>query len=98
MIGPMLIEALLVLLFAWVYLTMNFGRHKDTAVPGIVLGLTLLAMAFAGGLFNPAVALASMVCCIIKEGAFVLMTGVVTYVAGPLLGAFGASFMYDYFK
>jgi aquaporin Z len=98
MVGPMVIEALFVVLFAWVYLTMNFGKHKDTAVPGLVLGLTLLAMAFAGGLFNPAVALASMVCSVIKEGMFGTMPGVVTYVAGPLLGAFGASFMYDYFK
>lgn len=100
-LAPMATEALLVLLFAWVYLTMNLmTRYKDTAIPGVVLGLTLLAIAFAGGLFNPAVAIASIVCSVIREGSLnaIAMGSVVVYIVGPLLGAFGASFMFDYFK
>jgi len=98
--GPMAIEVLLVLLFAWVYLAMNvMNRYKDTAVPGIVIGLTLLAIATAGGIFNPAVALASMVCGALKAGGSAIgINGILVYIVGPLLGAFGASCMFDYFK
>lgn len=101
-IGSMALEGLLVLLFAWVYLAMNvMNRYKDTAIPGIVLGLTLLAIASGewGGLFNPAVAVASMICSVWKEGTVAVnINTVVVYVGGPLLGAFGASCMFDYFK
>ena len=100
-LAPMAIEGLLVLLFAWVYLAMNLmNRYKDTAVPGIVLGLTLLAIASTEwGLFNPAVACASMVCSAFKEGGAALsMSNIMVYIVGPLLGAFGASMMFNYFK
>lgn len=96
--GQMMNEALWVLLFAWLYLTMNFGRHKDTAVPGIVLGFTLSAIAFSGGLFNPAVAIASMACSFVKEGSCGGMATVAVYIVGPMLGALAASLMFDYFK
>lgn len=99
--GPMIIEVLLVLLFAWVYLAMNImNRYKDTAIAGIVLGLTLLAIATAGGIFNPAVALATIICSALREGgpAIELMNNTIVYIVGPLLGAFGASVMFDYFR
>ncbi len=97
---PMVMEALFVLLFAWVYLTMNLmNRYKDTAMPGLVLGLTLCVIAMAGGLFNPAVALASMVCNAIKDGGAAIGFGsVIVYIVGPMIGALGASYMFDYFK
>lgn len=96
--APMVIEGMFVLLFAWVYLTMNLmSRYKDTAIPGIVLGLTLLAIAFAQGIYNPAVAIASIACSVVNGGA-VGMESIMIYIAGPLLGAFGASFMFDYFR
>lgn len=97
--APMSIEALLILVFAWVYLTMNFmARYRDTVIPGVAIGLTLLAIASSGGLFNPAVAVASIVCNLVKEGQFNTVGSVIVYIVGPLLGAFGASFMFDYFK
>lgn len=98
-ISPMAIEALLTLVFAWVYLTMNLiNRYKDTTVPGIILGLTLLAIATTGGLFNPAVACASIICDVVK-GSIATSTGsIIVYIAGPTLGAFLASFLFDYFK
>jgi len=97
--GPMMIEALMVLVLCWVYLMMNVSnRYKDTAIAGIVLGLTLMAIASAGSLFNPAVAIASLLCNFIKEGSFGDMTSVLVYIAGPLLGAFASSFIYNYFK
>jgi aquaporin Z len=97
--GPMAIEALLTLVLCWVYLAMNLmSRYKDTAIPGIVLGLTLLAIASAGGLFNPAVAIASIVCGAVKEGTMGGMGSVLIYIAGPLLGAFGASLLFNHFR
>lgn len=97
---PMAIEALFVLLFAWVYLTMNLmNRYKDTAVPGVVLGLTLCAIALAGGLFNPAVAFASILCNAVRDGgSAVAMGSVIVYIVGPMVGALAASCMFDYFK
>lgn len=97
--GPLAIEALLVLVLCWVYLTMNIGsRYKDTAIPGIVIGLTLMAIVSAGSLFNPAVAIASIGCSLIKEGVSPEMSSILVYIVGPLLGAFGASHIFDYFK
>jgi aquaporin Z len=100
MFGPMAIEALLVLVLCWVYLTMNVSnRYKDTAIAGFVIGLTLMAIVSAGSLFNPAVAIASIICNVIKDGgAFGGMSSVVVYIAGPLLGGFAASYMFDYFR
>ena len=97
---PMAIEALCVLLFAWVYLAMNLmNRYKDTAVPGLILGLTLCAIITFGGLFNPAVALASMLCNAMKDGESVFgMASVIVYIVGPMVGAFGASYIFNYFK
>jgi len=67
--GPMAIEALLVLVLCWIYLIMNFdNRYRDSAVSGIVIGLTLMSIAFAASLFNPAVAIASIGCNLIKDG------------------------------
>jgi aquaporin Z len=100
MFGPMAIEALLVLVLCWVYLTMNVSnRYKDTAIAGFVIGLTLMAIVSAGSLFNPAVAIASIACNLIKDGgAFGGMSSVIVYIAGPLLGGFAASYMFDYFR
>lgn len=99
-LGSMVLEGLLMVIFAWVYLTMNLmDRYKATAIPGVVLGLTLLAIATTGGLFNPAVAVASFVCSIGKQGPSAIEMGsIFIYIVGPLLGAFGASMLFDYFK
>jgi aquaporin Z len=99
LLAPMSIEALLMVVFCWVYLTMNFGhRYKDTVVPGMVIGLTLMAIVSAGSLFNPAVAIASMACNIVRNGVIIDIASIVVYIVGPLLGGFGASMLFDYFK
>ncbi len=93
-LAPAMIEVLFVLVFCWVYLTMNMSaRYKDTAIPGIVLGLTLLAIIPAQGIFNPAVAVASYAYTMIGD-----INTALVYIGGPLLGALGASFMFDYFR
>jgi aquaporin Z len=98
-IGPMVIEALLVNVLCWVYLTMNFtNRYRESTIPGIVIGLTLMAIVAAGGIFNPAVAIASTVSSLIREGSIGEMGSILVYIVGPLLGAVGASFKFGYFK
>ena len=97
--GPIAIEALLVFVLCWVYLTMNVSnRYKDTAIAGIVIGLTLMAIVSAGSLFNPAVAIASIVCNALKDGMFSDSSSLIVYIGGPLIGALGASWIFDYFK
>lgn len=97
-VGPMALEGLLILVFCWVYLVMNFGRYKDTNIPGIVIGLTLMAIAAAGSLFNPAVAIASTACSLIRDGAMGEMGSILVYIVGPVIGATAASFLFGYFK
>ena len=97
--APMAMEALLVLVLGWVYLMMNVSnRYKDTAIAGIIIGLTLMAIVSAGSLFNPAVAIASMASSMIKDGMMGGLSSVMVYIVGPLLGGLGASFMFDYFR
>lgn len=96
---PMAIEALFVLVLCWVYMTMNFdNRYKNSVIPGIVIGLTLMAIVSANSLFNPAIAIASAACSLVKEGTCGGLASLVVYIAGPLLGGLAASFMFNYFK
>jgi aquaporin Z len=98
-VGPMAMEGLLVLVLCWVYLMMNCtNRYRDTVIQGIVIGLTLMALVSAGTLCNPAVAIASTLSNVIREGSVGEMGSILVYIVGPLLGAAGASFMFNYFK
>ena len=100
-VAPLVIEALFVNVLCWVYLMMNFSnRYKDSTIPGIVIGLTMMAIVSvsASGLFNPAVAIASMVSNMIREGSIGEMGSVLVYIVGPMLGAVAASFKFTYFR
>ena len=57
-----------------------------------------MAIVSAGSLFNPAVAIASMACNIVRNGVIIDIASIVVYIVGPLLGGFGASMLFDYFK
>jgi glycerol uptake facilitator-like aquaporin len=97
--GPFAVEALFVMVFCWVYLTMVVGgRYKATPIHGIVIGLTLMAIVFIGGIFNPAVAMAAVCCSVVKNGMIGDMAPMLIYVAGPLVGGAVAPFVYDYFN
>ena len=94
-----MVEALLVMVLVWVFLVMtSMTSYKGSAVGGVVVGLTLMSIAFIGGLFNPAVALGAMMCNMMKGGAFVGMNNALIYVGGPLVGGALASFVYPYFS
>src|SRR5207302_1887642 len=84
-IAAMTVEGLFVMLFCLICLTMLVSnRYKGTSLQGIVIGFTLTAIAFVGGLFNPAVAVGSIVCNALKVGIITDMTTIMVYIAGPL--------------
>lgn len=99
LIGPMAIEGLLTIVLCWVYLVMNYeNRYRNSMIPGFVIGMTLMAIVSAGSLFNPAVAIGSMACNMVKDGMFGGMATLLVYVVAPLIGGFAASFMFNYFR
>lgn len=95
-----LLEALLMALFALVMLTLV--SHKDfkghTALNGAVLGLSFAALLFFPGLFNPAVAAGAMICQVIVSGGSAIASDLaLVYVVAPLIGGAAAAFAYEYF-
>ncbi len=99
LIGPMMIEGLLTMVLCWVYLVMNYdNRYRNSVIQGFAIGLTLMAIVSAGSLFNPGVAIGSMVCNLAKDGMMGGMGSVMVYVVAPLIGGAAASFVYSYFK
>jgi len=93
------IEALFVMVLCWICLVMVVGQqYKTTALQGIVIGLTLMAIAFIGGLFNPAVAVGSLICNFVKNGIIADMAIVTVYIIGPLVGGVAASYLFNCFN
>jgi len=96
-IVALLIEGLLSFLFCYVFLiVINTAELRSSGLYGILIGGALMAVAFIRGLFNPAVALASLFL-----NAFMLpwpaVVAASVYVLGPVLGAYAASHAYNYF-
>jgi len=83
-----LMEGLLTMLYCLVWLTvLTTQRFKSTMLYGFATGLTLMAIVSIGGLFNPAIALATMICSISKEaGMFASGNNLIIYIVGPLVG------------
>jgi aquaporin Z len=99
MIGPMAIEGLLTLVLCWVYLVMNYdNRYRNSVIPGFAIGLTLMAIVSAGSLFNPGVAIGSMICNMAQGGMMGGMGSIMVYIIAPLIGGAAASFMFSYFR
>jgi aquaporin Z len=94
-----LLEGLLTIILCWACLTMIINhRYSSTSLQGIIIGLTLMTIAFIGGLFNPAVAIGSIVCNLMTTGIIPDMATLFIYIAGPLMGSLGASFLFNYFR
>ena len=94
-----LMEALLAMVLAWVFLTVtSIAKFKGSMLYGFSIGLTLMSISFVGGLFNPAVALAAMICSIMKNGAFGDMNTAFIYIGGPLAGGALSTFVFQYFN
>jgi len=96
-----LMEALLTALFCWVILTVTMlGRFKNHTIYGVAIGLTLMAIAFIGGLFNPAIAVASLICNLVAGNidSVPVFNLLVINVAGPLVGGALGALAFQYFN
>lgn len=92
-----LMEALLVMVLCWVFMTMTMmAKFKGSMLYGFAVGLTLMSIVFVGGLFNPAIALGAMICSIMKNGTFANLNSALIYIGGPLAGGALATFVYQY--
>lgn len=93
------IEALLTASFCMVALSMASSAMPGytPAVRGFAIGLSFIAIASIGGLFNPSIALAIFVIDIVKQGDFASFNNGITYLAGPMLGSAFAYFTHHYF-
>lgn len=92
-------EALLSFVLIFTILTVALlDRYKGQAIQGVIMGLTLIAVASIGGIFNPAIALTAMVINFIKDGAFIGLYPAVIYLVGPLLGGGLAAYAYGFFN
>jgi glycerol uptake facilitator-like aquaporin len=98
-VAAMTMEALLTAVLCWVCLTMGTTRmYSSTSLAGLVIGLTLVGIAFIGGLFNPAVAVGSFGCNLFKIGVLGDVATVIVYVAGPFFGSVLASLAFNSFN
>ena len=88
-------EALLTAVLCLSFLTFTGRKYKESPLNGFAIGLTLTAIATLG-LFNPAVALGSVVCQLIVGAAAMNQNMVLLYVGGPLAGAALSVFLYQY--
>lgn len=92
-------ELAMAFVFALVFLSL-IGQFREGHINGIAIGLTLAALASLGALFNPAVALGSVIIDAITGGGFdktgAWYLGV--FVVAPLVGGFLAAQAYDYFN
>jgi aquaporin Z len=95
--AAMAIEALFVLVLCWVVLVMLMSNnYKASSIHhGFIIGLTLTAIAFIGGLFNPAIAVGSIICNVIKVGTMADMPNIMVYVVAPLAGGLAASYLFN---
>ncbi len=91
-------EALLTVVLCLVFLTFTGKRYKESALGGLAIGLALTAIATIGGLFNPAVAIGSVVGKLATGGAAMCQDIVLLYIGGPLAGAALAVFLYQYLE
>lgn len=94
-------EAALTFVFCWVIVTLvvrTVDRQSAHYHMPVLVGFTLMTIAFVGGLFNPAVGLAAFISNIIKNGTFVEMNHLLIYVIAPLVGSVVAAYGYQYFN
>lgn len=90
-------ELCMALALCWVVLTMvATARYKGGIIAGMAIGMTVVAIAFFGGLYNPAIATASMCCSIIKGEAMFDMDKLLVFKVGPLLGGAIACHLFNY--
>jgi aquaporin Z len=92
------VEGGLTFVFCWVVATTALLPQVAYNHMPILAGLTLMMIAFIGGIFNPAVGCASFVMNAVKSQTMPDLSILWIFVAAPLLGAVIAAFAYHYFN
>ncbi len=81
-------EVLMTFVFCSVILVVaTTDTFKTHGLGGVVIGLTLTALAYYNGLYNPAIAFASLVGSLMAGDAAAMGTNLVAHIAGPLIAA-----------
>jgi len=91
------LETLLSFVLCYVAL-MFYGtdQYKGNQLSGAAIGLTLTALAFIGGMFNPGVAGGALLFSMLKTSSMGAMKGMYVYLFGPLAGGACACHMMNY--
>jgi aquaporin Z len=93
-----MMEALLTGLFCWAFLTATMtAALRSAGVYGLVCGFTLVAIGSIGGLFNPAVAMGSMLMSMAQGAGCMCHESMLVYLIAPFAGAILAAYAYPYF-
>jgi len=98
LLGAGTFELLLTMIFCLIFLIVTTcNKFKDGHVNGMVIGLTLTALATFPGIYNPALALGSMLSnWFAGSGAMPGLKEVGIYVGLPLVGAIIAAFKFKF--
>jgi aquaporin Z len=92
-------EALLTIVLVMTFLTVTqASKFNNNTIYGLAIGFALMAIAFFGGLFNPAVGLASIVCRLVHGGEMASWQALVVLIGGPLSGGAVSAYLYEYFN
>jgi aquaporin Z len=81
-------EILMTFVFCSVILVVaTTDRFRTSGLGGLVIGLTLSAVAYFNGLYNPAIGFSSVVSGLIAHDGAAVSTNLIAHVAGPLIAA-----------
>lgn len=90
-------EVLMTFVFCSVILVVaTTDRFKVGGAGGLVIGLTLTAIAYYNGLYNPAIALCSLMGSMMSGDMAAMGTNLTAHIAGPLIAALLASWWIGY--
>ncbi|BDC35008.1 aquaporin [Candidatus Dependentiae bacterium Noda2021] len=97
--GAAAVELLFTFAFAWVWLTiLSSSPYEGNQIFGLVIGLTLTAIVFLGGTYNPILALGSIIVGLLKGSLATKALGgyIGAFIVAPLVGAALAAYVYRY--
>ena len=91
------LETLLSFVLCYVALLfLGTDQYKGNQLSGAAIGLTLTALAFIGGMFNPGVAGGALIFSMLKSSSMGAARCMMVYLAGPLVGAVFACHIMNY--
>ncbi len=91
-------EMLFTFLLCYTILTITSSMYKNSAVHGVVVGLTLIVVATFEGLYNPAIAISSMALNMVKAQDMANVAEMATYLGGPFIGGALAAVAFCFFN